>query len=223
MKPITLERRPCQLGPSINSRREKHGTENVPACDITVRGLLLTKPELDKLVGKGYWDSVYESRSGGQPPTPAWPKVKAGKYGEKLEADLAISFLSESLKPIEITEAKINRLEFDYQVGGLTACNFTISTAQDDVDLNKLSKHMDGEIYVECELREPKEEKPKANRENEPELNLGHPNGAEEGGEGGESPAGADDGDDAVGPETRAAVKRAAKKAPTKRAKRSGK
>jgi hypothetical protein len=229
MKPLELDKRPCHLGPSLNNRREKHGTENVPALDFSLTGYLLTKPELDKLVGQGFWNSRYETRSGGQPPAPAWKKMRGEKFGEKLEADVTLSFLSDSEKPVVITEAKVGKLDFDYQVGGLTACDLTISTAQDDVDVNKLRRHMDGEISVEITLREPKPEKgaKKAAPDNEPELGLVHP--------GGESPSEGEEGEDAdadekigvgaehLGPETRAAVKKAAKQAPAKKSKAKAK
>jgi len=217
MKPIELDKRPCNLGPSINNRREKHGTENVPALDFSIAGLLLTKAELDRLVGQGFWNSVYETRSGGNPAAPAWKKVAAGKYTEKLEADLVISFMSESVKPIEITEAKIGKFEFEYQVGGLTACYFTVSTAQDDVDVNKLRRHMDAEISVEITLREPKPEKAAPKKgDDEPELPMQHAEGDDA--QTARDPA-EHAGDDAVGPETRAQAKRAARKTPAKKAK----
>lgn len=218
MKPISLDKRPCHLGPSINNRREKHGTENVPALDLGIEGYLLSKQELDKLVGQGFWNSRYETRSAGQPAAPAWKKIKSEKFSEKLEADLVISFLSESVKPIEITEAKISKLEFEYQIGGLTACNFTVSTSQDDVDVNKLRRHMDGEISVVLTLREPKPEKaaPVAGQD-EPELPMKHGEGDDQ-----QTPRDPNESatEDGIGPETRSAVQKAARKSAAKKGKR---
>jgi hypothetical protein len=42
---MNLTKRPAQIGPSINTRTEKHGEENVPGVDIQVSGLMLDKPK----------------------------------------------------------------------------------------------------------------------------------------------------------------------------------
>ena len=33
---LSLNKRPARIGPSINTPTEKHGEEDVPACDIPI-------------------------------------------------------------------------------------------------------------------------------------------------------------------------------------------
>src|SRR6185436_19846835 len=56
---LKLGKRPCRLGGSINTRTEKHGDEDEPACDIPVEGLMLDRDEVDALLGKGAYTALY--------------------------------------------------------------------------------------------------------------------------------------------------------------------
>ena len=47
---MKLKKRVAKIGPSINTRTEKHGEENVPAIDIPLSSIMLTGKELGRLL-----------------------------------------------------------------------------------------------------------------------------------------------------------------------------
>lgn len=156
-----LARRPCKLGVALNVRREKVGkNDKRVAVDIPMRGVMLTKDELDGLVGKGYWNSVYETRSGGRPATPAWKKISGTRIGEKFKGEVVISFGGSSLTPINVSGATVKSVTLDFYEGGLTGLGFTLQAHDKHIEscLNKLAGKMDSEVDAEIELGEPEPE-----------------------------------------------------------------
>lgn len=70
----TLTSRPCQLGPTINDRTEKHGNEDKPALDIGVDAYCLTEDEFDALAGqKGAYAAMTDGSA--QPRKWAFPNL----------------------------------------------------------------------------------------------------------------------------------------------------
>lgn len=71
----TLTSRPCQLGPTINDRTEKHGNEDKPALDIGVDAYCLTPAEFCELAGH---PAAYHGLvdTGSQPPKFAYPNLE---------------------------------------------------------------------------------------------------------------------------------------------------
>ena len=41
MQTLSLTKRPAKIGPSINTRTQRHGDDDVPATDIPLSGILV--------------------------------------------------------------------------------------------------------------------------------------------------------------------------------------
>lgn len=213
---VSLPKRPAKLGPGFNVRSEKLGkTDFRSAVDLSVDGFMLTKDELDQFMGKGYWNSVYETRSGGRPPTPAWRKVKTVKIGDKYGAEASISFGAASIKAVEISEGTVKSIALTFEEGGLTRMSFTLQAHDEGIEdaFAKFARKMRSEIDIDLVLGEPEEEVD----ESQQQLGL-------EENEGGVSnkPAGSGDGEisrtgAAINASAAKAGKKAAKKAAAKR------
>lgn len=65
---LNLDSRPATLGVSLGTPTEKHGDERVPAKNIRVKNVLLSKDELNDLLGdKHAWDMLYVEKKGKGP------------------------------------------------------------------------------------------------------------------------------------------------------------
>lgn len=60
MQKLSLTKRPAQIGPSINTRTQRHGDEQHPAIDIPLTAIPLTEEELGGILGDvGAYDALF--------------------------------------------------------------------------------------------------------------------------------------------------------------------
>lgn len=144
--------RPCKLGQSVNTRTEKHGDDSVPACDIPVSGFMLEKAELDELVGKDFWNCMFNNGNGKKADMPLWEKLATMKLADKYSGGVTI-VLGPNVKDIELEDVTIAGITLEPLAGGLTAVSFKIQ-ASDDVEkfVHKLIARLDTEIDLQVEF-----------------------------------------------------------------------
>lgn len=149
---LTLDKRPCRIGSSLNARNEKHGDEDVPALDIPLEGLMLTKEELNALLEDPYaHDALFNHRSKGKVDEPVFRKFKPLVYREKFEeAQVLLTVGLGADIEIEFKGVKLARVTLDPQVGGLTECSVQIQCTPSAETVAQLWPYMNRE--VDCEL-----------------------------------------------------------------------
>jgi hypothetical protein len=151
--------RPAKIGPSINTRTEKHGDDNVAALDIPVTFLLDPVDLCDLLKSE---DAAQRLFRYSQPAPnaisvagdPAIPVLKSFALGGKIEGVLAVMTFDALAGPIELrlTDAKLAKMRLEPQFAGKTLCAVTIQTAPDLTDdILALLGHMNGECQISIE------------------------------------------------------------------------
>jgi hypothetical protein len=158
---LNLDSRPATLGVSLGTPTEKHGDDRVPAKNIRIKNVLLTKDELNDLLGdKHAWDMLYVEKKG-----KAAEPIFAGKLaalavlGKWRESSISISF---GLKPYEVnfSEARISRVALECQTGGQTAMSFMLSALKANISgaLSSLDDYLGTNVNVAVEFGEPADE-----------------------------------------------------------------
>jgi hypothetical protein len=121
---FTFSKRPAQIGPSINTRTEKHGEENVPGVDIPVSGIFLTKEEINILLqDEDAYDALYTDTRSKQL-EPRFMTIEPIRLSDKFtgaRVTIAVNGEDLVLKP-----AKISKISLAPQVGGLTLMSCTV-------------------------------------------------------------------------------------------------
>jgi hypothetical protein len=170
---LNLDNRPCKLGVYLNTPTQKHGEERVPAKVLGIKNILLSKTELNDLLGDPHaWDALYIEHKG-KPAEPIFadklgPLSVVGKFkGSTVN-------LSFGLKPYEIDfeEATCKSLKLQRQAGGLTALSLTIVCLKSNIawELARLDEHLDSSAHIAVELGEPEDDD--AEEEDQDELDL---------------------------------------------------
>jgi hypothetical protein len=149
---LTLDKRPCRIGGSLNSRTEKHGDEDVPALDVPLEGLMLTKEELNALTGDPYMhDALFSHRSQGKLDEPILRMFRPLVLREKFEQGQVLLTVGLGADiEIELKDVKLARVTLEPQVGGLTACSVQVQCTPSAETVAQLWPYMGHD--VDCEL-----------------------------------------------------------------------
>jgi hypothetical protein len=124
---MNLTKRPAQIGPSINTRTEKHGEEDVPGVDIPVSGLLLDKPELNALLqDPDAHDALYTDTRGKQLEPRFQTITPIGLLEKFVGAKVTITSFDGQTESLILKPAKIGKIRLEPQVGGLTQMSCTV-------------------------------------------------------------------------------------------------
>ena len=124
---MNLTKRPAQIGPSINTRTEKLGEENVPGVDIPVSGLMLDKPELNALLQDVDAHDALYTDSRGKQLEPRFQTIDALALTDKfVGAKVTITSVDGETENLILKPAKIRKIRLEPQVGGLTLMSCTI-------------------------------------------------------------------------------------------------
>jgi|ERR1700728_3876427 hypothetical protein len=169
---LTLDRRDCKIGTAINTRRELHGEEPVPAMDIPIAEIHLSREELQALFDdKTVWDSWFDLRKGDKLPEPAgWVKeCKAFARGDKFKDSQAILYVGLKPEVITLVNVKLSKLKLKPLVGGLTALSLTIQCTPEMEKAAKVFDHLDHTAYIALEIGERDDSKAV---KNQPELPM---------------------------------------------------
>jgi hypothetical protein len=134
-KPFELTARPCKID-NINPRVERHGDEEVPAVDIRLTGITLSKAELIRLTGDAQaWNLMFEEGKGGVI-EPTLQCFDSTRYLEaKFEECHSTLRFGMQKTEHELDEHKIKSCAFKPLVGGMTELTLTIQYKLDDTKI----------------------------------------------------------------------------------------
>ena len=167
---MILDSRPARIGPSINSRSEKHGEEDVPAMDVPIIALMLTKAELNALMrDRTIWDRWFNERKD-KLPEPANRNLKPYGLRDKYEHSTARILVGlDNDRVFAFNDCDLSKISLTPQVGGLTELHVTIQALINDSNTS-LFEFMAKDCSVELSFGDLEKEKKK--NANQPELNL---------------------------------------------------
>lgn len=162
---------------------ERHGDDRVPAKNVRIKNVLLTKDELNDLLGdKHAWDMLYVEKKG-----KAAEPIFAGKLaalavlGKWRESSVTLTF---GVKPYEVNfgEARISRVALECQTGGQTAMSFMLSSLKSNISgsLGSLDDYLGTAINAAVEFGEPADEDEDESDEDQESLDLTPQKGASE-------------------------------------------
>lgn len=151
---MNITARACQLGASINTRTERHGDEDVPACDIPLAGLMLNEDEVIALVGNEECAHAF-FREGAEGDVPALPELHPFYLAAKLEgAKVTIAIVpagkTEAVE-LELPGCKLKGIALTPLAGGFTETACRVQYAGDDVPevVGKLLRFLNAHVSVE--------------------------------------------------------------------------
>lgn len=161
---LNLADRLCKIGSSINVRTQKHGDEDVPACDIPIVGFLLEAAELDSLLGKGAHKALYRDGKGGNAIEPRFEHVAELALDEKfvgtVSLDLANIELDLSAENVTLASIKLTPT-----TGGLTAMALQVQCTPSNDEIAQLAGSMNREVRASITFGGRKQPKGKKQRE----------------------------------------------------------
>jgi hypothetical protein len=166
---LSLSKRPAQVGPSINTRTEKHGNDDVPGIDIPVSQIFLDKDELNALLQDVEGHDALYTEARGEQLEPRFQTIQPLVLDDKFTgAKVSLEVTTGGEKTVlHLKPAKIAKIKLEPQVGGLTLMSCTVQgNPQDHTDVLAL-------LNQKCRLsilNAERDEKPVP----EPELPLGH-------------------------------------------------
>lgn len=121
-KTFRLAKRPCRLRVGLNGRGEKRGDDQrVPACDITIEGIILTHDELNSVCQDvSTWDSWYVKEAGVIRPRDWLKRAQTVTLGVKFVDCSCSIFLPDDEEARKYNNARFAKLEFKPLEGGNT-------------------------------------------------------------------------------------------------------
>lgn len=138
------------LGVNINTRREKHGNDSVPAKDLRFKGIMLTRLELDDLHGLGTWERFYVEGNETVTHKPFFDRTAQMRLSGKYPGSTVKITCGVHAKEIDIEDATVKRLVISGEEGGLTALDLTVSALAENWsgDLKYLEQFLDKDVTV---------------------------------------------------------------------------
>lgn len=129
-KPLELDSRPCRIA-NVNPRVEKHGDEDVPAVDIKLVGVMLSKAELIRLTGDSQaWNLMFQQEKAGSVIEPTLQWADGWRYidAKYIECASTLRFGMQKTEH-EFDDHKVKGVAVRGVVGGLAECMLTIQHA----------------------------------------------------------------------------------------------
>jgi hypothetical protein len=146
-KAITISKRTCKIGPSINCRTEKNGDDDNPACDIPLVGLLLDKDDANKLVGPLFWESLFDNQGRGKAPKIVHPNIGTRVLEGKFEGEVAITLSPSTV--IELEGIKLTSFHLEPLEGGLVSLSLKVQASNSiEKFVHKLIARQNSEVEV---------------------------------------------------------------------------
>lgn len=147
---LTLTKRPARIRNSINTRVEKHGDEDVPACDVPLEGIMLEREELNALLDDAYaHDALFNHRSQGKADEPIFRKFKPLVFRDKFEEGEITLHVGMGQEQIELKGVKLARVTLDPQVGGLTELSLQVQCNPSTDKIAQLFTYMNHDVELE--------------------------------------------------------------------------
>ncbi len=146
---LTITRRSAKISSSINVRTEKHGDEDVPACDVTVGAIMLEPEELNALLEDPKAHGALFVKDDAGFSSPAFPQFHAFTLVDKFEDALVHLHVGMGPTLIELEHSKLARVSLSPQPGGMTAMSVQVQSTPPSEKIGQLSAYMNHEISIE--------------------------------------------------------------------------
>lgn len=161
---LQLAERPCKMGNAINVRSQKHGDEDVPACEIPIVNFLLEEAELDALLGKGAYKALYREPKNGKAVEPRFEHVTELAIDEKFVGSVSLDLETIDL---ELTSENVTlaSVKLTPQVGGLTAMSLNVQCTPSTDEIAQLAGSMNRAIRASINFGGRKQPKGKKQKE----------------------------------------------------------
>ena len=166
---LNLTKPPGQIGPSINVRTEKHGEEDVPACDVTIDGIMLEAADLCALLEDPKAHTLLFTVDLTGTVSPAFPQFAALTLAEKFEEARVVLYVGFAPTELVLKDVKVGKIRLTPKVGGMTECKLQIQATPEPEMIGVLSGHTNHEISIE--IADAKRAA-KAEKSKQKELNL---------------------------------------------------
>jgi hypothetical protein len=165
---LSLAKRPCTIGPSLNGRTQHHGDEDVPAADFMLKGVMIDKEELGELLEDEYAHRAYFNTKG-KVFEPLHPQVTF-RLKHKFEKSMVHLRLGLSDDEVKLGGVKLARITFEPQTGGLCSVSMQVQCTPEakEVALIFLNQNRDASVTIRFGKIESKKIR-------QPELPLGPP------------------------------------------------
>lgn len=149
---LNLDTRPATLGPSLNTRTEKHGEEDVPAHDITITGILLSRDELNALLAPADAHAAFFDTT--EPMAhPRFRGLKPFVMSDKFEDAQVTFLLGMNRKRVALANVTVKKLRLEPQDGGHTMLTVQVQAKSEQIgkDLPLLISRLNQGIEIEIE------------------------------------------------------------------------
>ena len=148
---LTIAKKTMAVGSHINVRTEKHGDEDVIACDIGI--MFMDQRELaNTLLGDGAVDAFWRKTEHGLT-EPRFPRMGAIALAEKIES-CRVEIWPRGLDEdsIKFGDANLSRVRLTPQPGGVVKITTTLQCKPEGDDYTTLVDclNRDVEIAIEC-------------------------------------------------------------------------
>jgi len=165
---LELAERIAKIGGSINTRSERHGDEDVPACDIPLVGFMLEADELDALIGKGAHKALYRDAKGNNV-EPRFEHVTELAVDQKFVGNVSLDLESIDLE-LDDENVTLAKIRLEPQVGGLTAMSLQVQCTPSTDEIAQLVGSLNREVRAAITFGGRKQPKGKK----QPELPMGN-------------------------------------------------
>jgi len=155
---LSLTKRLGQIGPSINTRTEKHGEEGVPGIDIPVLEIFLSAEEFCQIMqDTEAHERMYIEKPGGAI-EPCWPTLPPIELPDQyIGARVTIEPIEGAGETLVMKPAKVSKIKLERQVGGLTRMKCTVQgNPPDHTDVLALLNKKCRVSIINASLDEPK-------------------------------------------------------------------
>lgn len=146
---LNLTKRPCKLGPSINTRTEKHGEEDKPAADIPITGLLLDRDELQDLLGAGYYSALFNTK--GKLIEPRLEKFRDFALRDKFEHAAVTLIFGLDNTEVTLLNVRFASITLSPQTGGMTEVSLKVQAMPTSEQMGTLFTFLNADAH--CELK----------------------------------------------------------------------
>lgn len=146
---LELDKRHATIS-HVNLREEKHGEDSVPAIDIKLTEIPLTKDELIAIThDKQAWNLMYVEEKGGliRPSQPYFASKRP--FDEKYVDCSAVLFLGIQGAEYELEDVKLSKITMEPTDGGTTSMDLTIQLELDDTEI---LSHLADQLGRECSV-----------------------------------------------------------------------
>jgi hypothetical protein len=120
-----LRSKSCHIGPSINTRVQRHGEERVPYMDITLT-FSLTAKETCAITAEPHTTDAWFVTKDGKPDEPLFKNLAPFKFKSKFENSLAKILVGVHQVEIDCGNCTLNKLVFEPQSDGRTGLKLKV-------------------------------------------------------------------------------------------------